>query len=415
MSIKSIPISVKVFFLTLGVGITLFIILPKDSCGNVCGAGSIIPLLILSLMALIILSAFIMSIIYWLKKKVSTLTFIGIFIFFIFSIFVILVVSVTFSGGRCLAHWARTLSDMKQLNTAQELFYLDNNRYADTQEEIIDAGIVDNIRFKNWFTAKELTDKDGEGIEGGDNDSHTWSATTYISYKEIDKWCRVVNEGYWYTCNQNGCQKEETKNIQKSVACTEEAKICPDGSAVGRTGPNCEFAECPTVNIDETADWQTTEVIKYISTEIPSEIKEGHCWVNSISAPRKGAWRCMIESSISDPCFVINGSEDLVCDFDPITGDKGFLLKLTEPLPEDTATDYYGQGWGWLIQLEDGITCRFITGATGGINNERINYYCSDDSFVIGDLEVGTIWKAKKVDNPQTKSIEVVSIKKVWQ
>ncbi len=27
--------------------------------------------------------------------------------------------------------------------------------------------------------------------------------------------------------------------------CTQEAKICPDGSAVGRTGPNCEFAECP--------------------------------------------------------------------------------------------------------------------------------------------------------------------------
>ncbi len=28
-------------------------------------------------------------------------------------------------------------------------------------------------------------------------------------------------------------------------ACTLEAKICPDGSAVGRTGPNCEFAACP--------------------------------------------------------------------------------------------------------------------------------------------------------------------------
>ncbi len=28
------------------------------------------------------------------------------------------------------------------------------------------------------------------------------------------------------------------------VACTQEAKLCPDGSAVGRTGPNCEFAEC---------------------------------------------------------------------------------------------------------------------------------------------------------------------------
>lgn len=27
-------------------------------------------------------------------------------------------------------------------------------------------------------------------------------------------------------------------------ACTQEAKLCPDGSAVGRTGPNCEFGEC---------------------------------------------------------------------------------------------------------------------------------------------------------------------------
>ncbi len=29
------------------------------------------------------------------------------------------------------------------------------------------------------------------------------------------------------------------------VACTQEAKICPDGSSVSRTGPNCEFAACP--------------------------------------------------------------------------------------------------------------------------------------------------------------------------
>ncbi len=30
-----------------------------------------------------------------------------------------------------------------------------------------------------------------------------------------------------------------------AVACTQEAKLCPDGSAVGRTDPNCEFATCP--------------------------------------------------------------------------------------------------------------------------------------------------------------------------
>ncbi|MCX6790919.1 MAG: hypothetical protein NTV62_01850 [Candidatus Gribaldobacteria bacterium] len=32
------------------------------------------------------------------------------------------------------------------------------------------------------------------------------------------------------------------------VACTMEAMLCPDGSSVGRVGPNCEFAECPAIN-----------------------------------------------------------------------------------------------------------------------------------------------------------------------
>lgn len=32
------------------------------------------------------------------------------------------------------------------------------------------------------------------------------------------------------------------------IACTMEAKLCPDGSAVGRTGPNCEFTPCPDIN-----------------------------------------------------------------------------------------------------------------------------------------------------------------------
>lgn len=31
--------------------------------------------------------------------------------------------------------------------------------------------------------------------------------------------------------------------------CTQEAMICPDGSSVGRTGLNCEFAECPSTEV----------------------------------------------------------------------------------------------------------------------------------------------------------------------
>ena len=36
-----------------------------------------------------------------------------------------------------------------------------------------------------------------------------------------------------------------SKNRGGEIACTQEAKQCPDGSYVGRTGPNCEFEACP--------------------------------------------------------------------------------------------------------------------------------------------------------------------------
>jgi hypothetical protein len=56
-----------------------------------------------------------------------------------------------------------------------------------------------------------------------------------------------------------------TPTSSQEKACTTEAKICPDGTAVGRTGPNCEFTPCPTqgpsltptqIVQDETADWK---------------------------------------------------------------------------------------------------------------------------------------------------------------
>ena len=37
----------------------------------------------------------------------------------------------------------------------------------------------------------------------------------------------------------------KTRDSVEGVACTMEAKMCPDGSNVGRSGPNCEFAACP--------------------------------------------------------------------------------------------------------------------------------------------------------------------------
>lgn len=37
-------------------------------------------------------------------------------------------------------------------------------------------------------------------------------------------------------------------NEPEQVVCTMEAMLCPDGSYVGRIGPNCEFAPCPSID-----------------------------------------------------------------------------------------------------------------------------------------------------------------------
>ena len=43
---------------------------------------------------------------------------------------------------------------------------------------------------------------------------------------------------------------DDDKN-QTITACTEEAMLCPNGGAVGRTGPNCTFAPCPDCTCPE--------------------------------------------------------------------------------------------------------------------------------------------------------------------
>ncbi|MBU4285119.1 hypothetical protein KKF60_01805 [Patescibacteria group bacterium] len=59
----------------------------------------------------------------------------------------------------------------------------------------------------------------------------------------------IIAGGVWYFVSN------------KPTACTEEAKVCPDGTTVSRIGKNCEFAECPVV-ADEFKDWKmyTNEV-----------------------------------------------------------------------------------------------------------------------------------------------------------
>ena len=52
-----------------------------------------------------------------------------------------------------------------------------------------------------------------------------------------------------------------TEKKPQGIACTEEAKICPDGSAVGRTGPKCEFTECSEIKNEKVGIIRVTTPI----------------------------------------------------------------------------------------------------------------------------------------------------------
>src|SRR3990167_1350393 len=55
----------------------------------------------------------------------------------------------------------------------------------------------------------------------------------------------VLLLGSWLWFGYSNGQLQIPWGGNGGVVCTEDAKICPDGSGVGREGPNCEFAACP--------------------------------------------------------------------------------------------------------------------------------------------------------------------------
>ena len=74
----------------------------------------------------------------------------------------------------------------------------------------------------------------------------------------------------------------------------------------------------------------------------------------------------------------------------------------------------------WLFQLADGEICSFATGATGLVDNKRLNFACSDGSWVIGGLQPGVTWLAEKVILSETDpfsptAVTMTNILTIWE
>jgi hypothetical protein len=173
-----------------------------------------------------------------------------------------------------------------------------------------------------------------------------------------------------------------------------------------------------------------TEIITYTPPLPTGAAQVGRCWTASLAVWRDGAWRCMVENSIYDPCFATTGSPTAVCGGNPLANRATFTLELSEPLPQTTPLPPSpdAENHAWVLLLADGTMCTYATGATGGVDGKRVNYLCSGTDLaagsfivVLGDPQMGTVWQAEKArlsSGPQgivATEVSTVPVRTVWR
>ena len=181
------------------------------------------------------------------------------------------------------------------------------------------------------------------------------------------------------------------------------------------------------INIAKDENYQNTEVIQYAPPEIlPKKILDGYCWTSSLATNRTDAWRCMNDHSMLDPCFNLTKSKKVICPNNPADENDDLVLNLTKslPKPDPQLNEFQSEEYVWYIELQNGSYCLPIIGASAFVGNDRANFLCESEEYIMGKLNAGLVWTAKKailspVDQQSgdftIKSSEEVSIKKVWE
>jgi hypothetical protein len=174
--------------------------------------------------------------------------------------------------------------------------------------------------------------------------------------------------------------------------------------------------------IGEQPQLSETQVITYVPEIVPDVTEIGSCFTNAIGLGRADAWRCATDDNqLHDPCFQVDDAPTVVCGVDPIRGESGFVLELTEPLP---AAEPGQQSMPWLVQLSDGTVCGLMGGTIPGGADWIAPYGCADQaqSYLIDEFNTEfPVWFAQSVvvdlgeDGFVIKSSALAPIATVWK
>ena len=103
-------------------------------------------------------------------------------------------------------------------------------------------------------------------------------------------------------------EKQKVKVIPEGRFCTMEAKQCPDGSYVGRTGPNCGFASCPRSSSTSVSDSCTADsdcVVFLCAGPMSKQRAEKLLTQGVVDLPCASYWK-FVAKCVSNSCTAVS-------------------------------------------------------------------------------------------------------------
>jgi hypothetical protein len=141
----------------------------------------------------------------------------------------------------------------------------------------------------------------------------------------------------------------------------------------------------------------------------------GTCFATSIAVAVQGAYRCMSDNYIYDPCFASDsGSQtELACAETPWAGVT--LMKVTSALPSGAIGEENPIAFPWAIQLANGQRCVVGTGANSALGGVNLPYYCSPSNTETSDVnETTEPWTVQYLPSATSSVLTSVAVLVAW-